>query len=310
MAAASRLIRSAALLIFAVGVVGLVGWFGYSYISQKVEPGTVTIESRPTGAEIFVDGASKGVTPLTLDLAPGKHELELKRPGASRQISLEVTAGQKLTQQIDLTNLRAVGTLVVNSTPTGAKVIVDGRDRGVTPVTLSDVTAGAHKVLIQSSAGSVTKDVQLQAGATVNINEGIFSGWIAVFAPFEVQVYERKRLIGSTENERIMVSPGRHELELVNSQRGFRETRIVEVGSGATVPVNVETTEGTVRIDAPAGAEIFIDGKPVGEAPIADQRVTIGTREILVKHPQLGEKKVAVTVTSGAAAEVKVEFNP
>ena len=175
---------------------------------------------------------------------------------------------------------------------------------------MSDLTVGAHKVLLQSTAGSVTRDVQIQAGASVNIDEGIFSGWIAVFAPFDLQVFERKRLIGTTDNERIMLPPGRHELELVNTQRGYRETRTVDVGPGATVPVNVETTEGIIRIDAPAGAEIFIDGAKVGDAPIGDQTVTVGTREILVKHPQLGEKKVTATVTSSTPAEVKIEFNP
>jgi len=302
--------RSAALLVIAAGVVIGLGWFGYTYYSQNVQPGTIAIESNPSGAEVFVDGASKGLTPLTIELSPGKHDLELRRRGTTRQISLDITAGEQLKQQIDLTNLKPVGTLVVNSTPKGAKVIVDGRDRGVTPVTLSDLAVGAHKVQLQSDAGSVTKDVQVQAGATVNLDEGIFSGWIAVFAPFDVQVYERKRLIGTTENERIMLPPGHHELEFVNAQRGYREARTVELGSGATVAVNIEKTEGTLRIDAPAGAEIFIDGVKVGEAPLGEQTVTIGTHEILVKRPDFGEKKVSATVTSNGPAEVKVEFTP
>ena len=308
-AAASQLMRSAALLVVAAGAVGGIGWFGYSYFVSATKPGVVAIESTPTGAEIFVDGTSQGVTPLTVELSAGSHEVELRRRGASRQITIEVKAGELLKQQIDLTNLRAVGTLVVDSTPAGAKVIVDGRGRGVTPVTISDVVVGAHKVVLESAAGSVTKDVQIQAGATVTINEGIFSGWIAVFGPFELQVYERKRLIGSTQNERIMLPPGRHEIELVNTDRGYRETRTIEVGPGATVPVNVETTEGTVRIDAPEGSEIFIDGTKVGDAPLGTQRVTIGIREILVKHPQLGEKKATATVTSSTPAEVRIEFN-
>jgi hypothetical protein len=309
-AGAASLMRSAALLIVAAGLVGGLGWAGWSYYSRTARPGSVSIESNPSGAEIFVDGASKGVTPLTIALPPGRHNLELRRRGATRQISVEVAAGQQLRQQIDLTNLKPIGTLVVNSEPKGAKVIVDGRERGVTPLRLADMSVGAHKVVLQSTSGSIAKDVQIQAGGTVTIDEGIFSGWIAVFAPFDVEVYERRRRIGTTDNERIMLQPGRHELDLVNTQRGFRDTRIIDLGSGATVAINVETTEGILRIDAPAGAEILIDGLKVGDAPIGDQTVTLGIREISVRHPELGEKKVSATVTSSGPAEVKVEFTP
>jgi hypothetical protein len=302
--------RSAALLVVGAGLVGGVAWFGYSYYASTMKPGVVAIESNPSGAEIVVDGQSRGVTPLTIDLSPGPHSLELRRRGASRQISLDVKAGELVKQQIDLTNIRAVGTLVVNSNPKGAKVIVDGRERGVTPVTLSDMSVGAHKVMLQAATGTVTKDVQIQAGGTVTVDEGIFSGWIAVFAPFDLQVFERRRLIATTEQERIMVPAGRHEFEFVNTQRGFRETRSVDIGPGATVPINISATEGTLRIEAPAGSEIFIDGTRIGEAPIGDQTVTLGIREILVRHPELGERKVSATVTSAEPAQVKVEFTP
>jgi hypothetical protein len=302
----SSLLRIAA--IFAV-VVGLAG-AGYAYWSLRAKPGVVSVESNPGGAEVFVDGESRGMTPITLSLSPGPHKLELRRRGASREIALDVKAGEQVSQQIDLSNIRAVGTLVINSNPKGAKVTVDGRERGVTPVTLSDMSVGSHKVVLQSSTGTIVKDVQIQAGATVNVDEGIFSGWIAVFAPFDLQVYEGRRLIGSTDQERIMMPAGRHELQFVNTQRGFRESRTIDVGPGATLPVNIEKTEGTLRIDAPEGSEVFIDGASVGTAPLGEQTVTLGAREIVVKHPEMGEKKVSATVTSSAPAEVKVEFTP
>ena len=302
----SGLLRLVAMLLVVLGL----GAGGYWYWANSVKPGVVSVDSNPSGAEVFVDGQSRGMTPITLSLSPGPHSLELRRRGASREISLDVKAGEQASQQIDLTNIRAVGTLVVNSQPKGAKVLVDGRDRGVTPLTLSDMSVGAHKVVLQGAQGTISKDIQIQAGGTVSVDEGIFSGWIAVFAPFDLQVYERKRSIGSTEQERIMLPAGRHELEFVNNQRGFRDTRTVDVGPGATIPISIDKTEGTLRVDAPEGSEIFIDGTRVGEAPLGEQTVTLGVREVLVKHPQLGQKTVSATVTSSAPADVKVEFTP
>jgi hypothetical protein len=310
--AAGQLLRSAALLVIAAGVVGGLGWGGYAFYSNKLTPGTVVIESNPAGAEIVIDGTARGVTPLTIDLPAGAHKLELRRRGNARELTLEVAAGATLRQQIDLTNLKPIGTLVVNSSPKGAKVMVDGRSRGVTPLELSDISVGAHKVTIEGASGTVEKTVQIEAGARVTVDEAVFSGWIAVFAPFDLKIYERKRLIGSTEQERIMLPAGRHELEFVNEQRGFRDTRTVEVGAGATVPVNIQESEmeGVLRVEAPEGTEISIDGSRIGEAPIDEQRVPVGTREILAKHPQLGETKATVSVTAAGPADVKITFEP
>ena len=78
--------------------------------------------------------------------------------------------------------------------------------------------------------------------------------------------------------------------------------------SRATAAVNVQSSQGTLRITAPDGAEVFIDGQRVGQTPLAEQHVPLGTREIVVKHPQLGEKRVTATVTSSAPAEVTVDL--
>ena len=93
----------------------------------------------------------------------------------------------------------------------------------------------------------------IQAGGSVTLDEAIFAGWIAVFAPFDLQIYEGKRFLGTTENERIMLKAGRHDLELVNTRLGFHETRAIDVKPGATVPVNGQSAQGTLRIAAPAG---------------------------------------------------------
>jgi hypothetical protein len=308
-AAASQFMRAATILVVAVGVVGGLAWAVRVYYVRQATPGTVVIESNPRGAEILVDRAPTGLTPLTIALSPRKHPLELRRRcRPPRQITLDVSPGEQLKQQIDLSNARAVGTLVVTSNPKGAKVLVDGKERGVTPLTLSDLSAGAHVVALDSTEGSVLRAVQIQAGGSVTLDEAIFSGWIAVFAPFDLQIYEGKRLLGTTENERIMLKAGHHELELVNTRLSFRETRPVDVNPGATVPVNVQSAQGTLRIIAPAGTEVFIDGVAVGATPLAEQHVALGTRELVVKHPQLGERRIMVTVTSSAPSEVNVDF--
>ena len=59
--------------------------------------GALVIESRPTGARVFLDDQEIGVTPLSLpDIAPGAHRVRLELTGFTRWITTsQVTAGAR-----------------------------------------------------------------------------------------------------------------------------------------------------------------------------------------------------------------------
>jgi len=64
---------------------------------EKVIPfGNLSISSTPTGAEIYLDGAKKGATPLSLEKIPsGKHEIKAIVPGyKTLQTDMEIKANQ------------------------------------------------------------------------------------------------------------------------------------------------------------------------------------------------------------------------
>ena len=102
--------------------------------------------------------------------------------------------------------------------------------RGQAPLTLEGLTPGNHTVVLANELSSVTHEVSVEAGATASLvvpmsstpQGAPVSGWIAVSAPAEVQVYEDTRLLGTSRSDRIMVSAGRHELQIVNEALDFR----------------------------------------------------------------------------------------
>ena len=106
--------------------------------------------------------------------------------------------------------------------------------------------------------GSVRRTVTIKAGSEETLDESIFSGWIAVFAPFELKITEGKHFIGTTESGKLIMPAGRHELLLANAALGYRETRVLDVNPGQTTSLTIEAAEGIVRINAPAGTS---DGK-------------------------------------------------
>jgi hypothetical protein len=149
--------------------------------------------------------------------------------------------------------------------------------------------------------------VRIKANETASLNVAVFSGWLAIFSPVELKILERGRLIGTSSDGRIMVRPGRHQVELVNEELRYRSSEVIEVGPGEVGSVSLEP-KGQANINAIPWAEVFVDGERLGETPLANVPVTIGTREFVFKHPELGERRVTATVTMKATATVTVDL--
>jgi hypothetical protein len=79
---------------------------------------------------------------------------------------------------------------------------------------------------------------------------------------------------------------------------------------GHVVPYTVPLPTGELRVTTIPGAEVWIDGERVGVAPLDPIQVPIGTREIIVRDSAGGERRQAVEVKYGDAAEVSLTPEP
>lgn len=200
-----------------------------------------------------------------------------------------------------------VGTLALTTQPAGARVLLDGKAMGETPVTLADLAPGKHALTIVGSSGSVKKVIRIEAGKTLALEVPIYSGWIAVFAPVPLDIAENGKAIGTTDQGRLMLSPGLHQLTLSNRQLGYKTVQIVDIEPGEERSINVQPTGG-LNANAVPWAEVWMAGKKIGETPIAGLQVPLGTHEIIFKNPQFPEKRVTVTVTGSDTAIAAVDF--
>jgi len=68
--------------------------------------GTLVIESSPDGVRVSVNGTPQGVTPLTLEVESGIHEVELQGPGKPKIFKVHVTRGDRVAQYIEFLGRR------------------------------------------------------------------------------------------------------------------------------------------------------------------------------------------------------------
>jgi hypothetical protein len=135
----------------------------------------------------------------------------------------------------------------------------------------------------------------------------VTAGWLSISAPFEVQAVERGDVIGSSVSPRFMVPAGTHEMDLVNESLGYSERRKVDVNPGGTATIKIDA-RGSLSINARPWAEVIVDGKPVGQTPIANLTVSLGSHQLVFRHPDLGERQQTVTVTAKAPNRVAVDL--
>jgi hypothetical protein len=269
------------------------------WIAMTPQTGTLRLESARSGLMVSIDGVAYGAAPLTTTLKAGRHRVDVVVGGRTRSQDVVVTAGHDTFVQLQLSDgaTRGSGTLRLASEPAGAEVWLDGVLHGTAPLTIENVTEGSHTLVVREAGGSVRQTVRVKAGETVNATIAVRPGWLAVFAPVRLNVLEDGRVIGTTEGGRILAKPGEHTLELVSEPIGFRETRKVDVKPGEVVALTIELPAAELEIVAPADAEILIDGQLIGTAPLAPVAVAVGTREVLMRHPTLGEQRQTTTIT-------------
>ena len=200
------------------------------------------------------------------------------------------------------------GRLEIETQPAGARILLDGKAAGESPVVLDGIAAGRHTVTFISSSGSVKRTVRIETGRTTKLDVPIFSGWVGIYAPFVVDVVEGGRVIGTTEQPRIMLSPGRHDLTLVNRDLGYSSRQTVDIEPGELRSVTIDP-RGVVNLNASPWAEVWVDGRKAGDTPLANLQLPLGTREITFRHPQLGERRVTVTVKGNGPTAVSADMN-
>jgi serine/threonine-protein kinase len=116
-----------------------------------IVPGSVQIDSTPPGAQVQLDGRTdpSWVTPFSLNgISPGQHTISISKSGFSGEArTISIASGSRAVVALHLAPINAL--VVVNSTPAGAEVILDGKSTSrVTPVQFA-VEKGAHTLVLR-----------------------------------------------------------------------------------------------------------------------------------------------------------------
>jgi hypothetical protein len=147
------------------------------------------------------------------------------------------------------------------------------------------------------------------AAAAVEADPPAKSGQLLVVAePWAVVTVDGVEK-GETPLTEMSLPAGSHEIMLSNPNVvGVIHDRI-QIRAGETLHRKYSFRDsGSLRILVRPWADVHVDGRYAGQAPLGALRVPPGTHRIVLRHPQLGEKTAIVEVFRDRESVLEVEM--
>ncbi len=265
-------------------------------VDLKPERGLLLVKTKPSGATVTYRGSSLGITPLlvtTLPCGPA-YTLELSLNGyKKKRVDVRMTdrTPRVCEEELDLDS----GLLYCTTEPTGAKVLVDGIERGVTPVEVMVPRGGAVLTFRKEGFKDVEQSVGMSAGERRNLAvklDGRPASLTVVTEPDKAKVYVDGNFQGLSPTTAKSVAAGAHviRVELSGYSPVTRTVRLA-VGGDTTETFKMLSVLGRIEVvTTPPGAKISVDGKAVGiTRPQGDSSVS---QILLVENVPAGEHAV------------------
>ncbi len=118
------------------------------FITLKRGQGTLVISSQPKGAQLWINDKKYLPAPLSKKLPAGSYKITAALEGYVKQEKTVVVKHGEKTQVALTMKEPPPGSLIVTSQPEGARVWIDGKEVGVTPLT-KPAEPGSHKVAVK-----------------------------------------------------------------------------------------------------------------------------------------------------------------
>ena len=296
-------------------------------LAQASDPAVVVItagDDATSGAAVRINGEPSGNVPLRKTIAPGRHLVQVgKRGFVTYSKWVDLTAGQVLNIPVTL-QLQApkTGSLLITADVTGLPVLIDGQNRGGTPLVVDGLTEGEHVVEIKSPGEGYQpflKTVVIKANerttvdAIIRIAPDLGSLRVIASVPGAIISLDGAD-IGVAPAARAGLTPGEHVvMARATGYEPVEQTVTVIAGRERVVSLRF-TTSATdvarilVRASVPE-ATITIDGEDYGNPPITIEPAEAGTHSIVVRAPGFREVRRTCSVGPDRNCDVYAELN-
>ncbi len=210
--------------------------------------GALSVQTEPAGAQILIDGETVGPSPLFgRQMLAGTYSLRVQREGFETVTEpIVVQGGGQVERVLRLTP--DARDILMTTSPSGARVSVDGQERGST----------------FGQAGPDYEEVAAAMGLTP----------ADVSAPLLIEHLAPGRHLVRIELEC-------HEPQLLGIEVALDKDRNLPL---RFEPIRLTPSLGSLSVESiPAGAEVLVDGEPAGTTPARVEEVCSGEHDVALR---------------------------
>jgi len=267
-----------------------------SPVTAANETCSLSVASIPQGGVVIIDGSNYGTTPaMDIPLTGGSHIIVVDKEGyASYESAIHVEDGEHRDILANLERIPDRGQVTIRTEPAGGDLYVDGKARGVTPVTVDDLVPGRHEILIMKTGYEDYRDViSVATDITTEYTEYLVplpgTGFLSVTStPEGAEVRIDGSKAGKTPTSLQRIRAGNHTVEIY--QNGYGNfTGIVNVRGGESMLATADLvripTACTLYLDSsPQGTGIYLNDTFKGFAPLTLDTVPSGDYLLEFRH--------------------------
>ena len=240
----------------------------------QVKAGSVTIKSEPTAANVIINGKEVGTTPVTItDLKLGTHNVNIRMAGYDDwKESVEIVHDKEiiLTAALQINT----GSFCINSEPSKSMVIIDDKEAGTAPITITDLKSGVHVVVVRKNGyDDWEESVDIRPGKETTLTAKLYkkTGSISINSdPPGAITFIDGNEVGATPKIIADLIPGKHNVEIIkDGYVNWNENVNIVPGEEITLAAELQLKTGAVSIKSePSNAKTLIDGKAIGTTPV------------------------------------------
>ncbi len=237
-----------------------------TYLRQWM--GSISINSQPGGAEVYLNEKFIGVTnedaPLQIEnMLEGKYHLKFIR-GGYYDWQGEISVLAKMDRSVKVSLIAKPGSMNIYSAPDGAEIFVDNNFIGITPMSLKKVAEGEHEIrLVKKNFKEWTQRVVVRSfqptdvKATLEVSPGILT--VNSF-PSGASIYFKGKFVAKTPHTMSNISPG--EIVLQVEKEGFEPwttSVLIAPSSQEQLDITLVEKKGTFTVSSkPDSAMVYL----------------------------------------------------
>lgn len=224
--------------------------------------GHIIVTSEPSGAEIYLNEQRVGSTNYQNRHLAGKYTLRLQHPNYYEHVEqFELKEGT--TVEIPIVNLKPrFGYWQVNSTPSGADVLLNGRSIGLTPIKKQVIQSGFHEVTLRKTNYHEHKEsLKISDGDDKNLNIALneaFGDLQITSEPSDARVFIDNKEVGKTPYRNPQMPSGTYSIRITKELYADANEVITIVDEKKTeIYIALTKNYGTLKINS-QGSQISI----------------------------------------------------